>query len=152
MSFEDTSLNAADQWLDFLQSQRHFWPSMTTRFASLTPLGESAFRRERRCLQSKHLWDLVNIDWHALSRKLYVYKPTGLSRDALWQLLFVSKHRARPWKEQEYRGANRREVWTAWEQSQWELKQFMDSQTLFRIDSVAAIQGFAVENEAAKTS
>ena len=96
----------ADQWLDFLQSQRHFWPSMTTRFASLTPLSEATFRRERRRLQSKHLWDIVNVDWHALVRKLYVCKPTGLSREELWLLLFVTKHRANPWKEQEYRGTN----------------------------------------------
>ena len=28
----------ADQWLDFLQSQRQFWPAMTTRRASLAPI------------------------------------------------------------------------------------------------------------------
>ena len=27
----------ADHWLDFLQSLRHFWPSLTTRYASLAP-------------------------------------------------------------------------------------------------------------------
>ena len=37
---------SADQWLDFLQSQRHFWPSMTTRYASLAPLSTATFRKE----------------------------------------------------------------------------------------------------------
>ena len=41
----------AEQWLDFLQSQR----------------------------KSKHLWDTINIKWSALSKKLYVSKPSGLS-------------------------------------------------------------------------
>ena len=27
----------ADEWLDFLQRQRQFWPAMTTRHASLGP-------------------------------------------------------------------------------------------------------------------
>ena len=124
----------ADQWLDFLQSQRHFWPSMTTRFASLTPLSETTFRRERRRLQSKHLWDIVNLDWNALARKLYVYKPTGLSRDDLWQLLFVSKHRANPWKEQEYRGANWKEVRAAREQAPWEWGSFRPVEPLFALN------------------
>ena len=129
----------ADQWLDFLQWQHHFWPSMTPRFASLTPLSDTTFRR-----------DIVNLDWNALARKLYVYKPTGLSRDDLWQLLFVSKHRANPWKEQEYRGANWKEVRAAWEHAQWEIAQFRANGLPFCIESAAAIQGFAIENEAAK--
>ena len=36
----------ADHWLAFLQSQRHFWPSMTTRHASLVPIDTHTFQRE----------------------------------------------------------------------------------------------------------
>ena len=53
----------ADHWLDFLQSQRHFWPTMTTRHASLAPLNTATFQRERRRVQAKHLWDWVNLNW-----------------------------------------------------------------------------------------
>ena len=89
----------SDLWLDYLQSQRHFWPSMTTRFASMAPLSEMVFRKERQRLKSKHLWDTMDLDWGALSKKLYVHKPTGLSREVLWQQLFWNKHRLNPWVE-----------------------------------------------------
>ena len=81
-----------DKWLDYLQSQRHFWPSMTTRFASLVPLNGTALRRERQRLKSKHLWDTIRLDWNALYDKLYVLRPTGLVRTQLWEL-FWNKHR-----------------------------------------------------------
>ena len=32
----------ADEWLNFLQRQRQFWPTMTTRHASLAPMGHPA--------------------------------------------------------------------------------------------------------------
>ena len=70
----------SDYWLDYLQSQRHFWPSLTTRFASMDPLKAMTLRRERQRLKSKHLWDTIDLDWDALYNKLYVHKPTGLSR------------------------------------------------------------------------
>ena len=38
----------------------------------------------------------------------------------------------------------------AWEQAQWETGQFQASRAPFCFESAAAIQGFAVENEAAK--
>ena len=76
----------ADQWLDFLQSQCQFWPTMTTRHASLAPIRMHTFQRERRLMQSKHLWDTLSIDWNKLYWKLYTYKPTGLSRVHLWTL------------------------------------------------------------------
>ncbi len=78
---------------------------MTTRHASLAPIDTHTFERERRRVQSKHLWDCINLNWPALTKKLYVSKPTGLSRAELWQLLFVTKHRANPWQEREYQGA-----------------------------------------------
>ena len=51
----------------------------TTRHASLAPIELGTFRRERRLMQSKHLWDTLSIDWHKLDSKLYNAKPTGHS-------------------------------------------------------------------------
>ena len=79
----------ADEWLDFMQRQRQFWPTMTTRHASLAPIEMLTFQRERGLMQSKHLWDTFSIDWYKLDSKLYCSKPTGHSRELLWTHLFV---------------------------------------------------------------
>ena len=79
--------SSADEWVAFLQSQRQFWPVMTTRHASLSPIRRLTFQRERRIMQSKHLWDTINIDWRKLDKKLQSTKPTGLSREHLWTVL-----------------------------------------------------------------
>ena len=42
----------ADEWVDFMQCQRQFWPTMTTRHASLAPIELLTFRRERRLMIS----------------------------------------------------------------------------------------------------
>ena len=80
----------ADEWLDFLQRQRQFWPTMTTRHASLAPIERLTFQRERRLMQSKHLWDTFSIDWYKLDSKLHSSK---------WTHLFVQKHRQNPFQE-----------------------------------------------------
>ena len=54
----------ADEWLDFMQCQKQFWPTMTTRHASLVPIEMGVYRRERRLMQSKPLWDNLDIDWY----------------------------------------------------------------------------------------
>ena len=96
---------------DFLQSRRQFWPTMTTRHASLAPICAATLQRERRQMQSKHLWDTIDIQWPELSKKLYVSKPTGLTRTQLWQHLFVTKHRQNPYQERKYQGDDENEVW-----------------------------------------
>ncbi len=139
----------ADQWLDFLQSQRHFWPSMTARHASLSPIDIHTFQRERRRMQSKHLWDCIDVNWPALSKKLYVSKPTGLNRAELWQLLFVTKHRANPWQEREYQGAYKQEVWEQWYQEQHNMEIYKALTRPFCIDVGVATQSFIIDNAAA---
>ena len=85
-----TKKHKADEWLDFLQGQRQFWPTMTTRHASLAPIRRLTFQRERRLMQSKHLWDTLCIDCGtSCTGKLYSSKPTGHSRQNLWTHLFV---------------------------------------------------------------
>ena len=139
----------ADQWLEFLQSRRQFWPAMTTRHASLAPISFHTLRRERRNMQSKHLWDSIDINWPALSRKLYVFKPTGLTRGELWERLFVTKHQVNPWQEREYQGPYRDAVYGQWYQD----KRYMDAYKVitypFCINVEVAMAGFNIDNTAA---
>ena len=140
----------ADQWLDFLQSQRQLWPAMTTRHASLAPISAHTFQRERRQMQSKHLWDTIKIDWPKLSWKLYAYKPTGLTRDDLWAQLFVTKHRANPYQEREYQGADRDEVYERWYQEQRYIGAYKVIKPPFCIDIDVAMVGFNIDNVTAR--
>ena len=108
----------ADQWLE-----RQFWPTLTTRHASVAPISTYTLQRERRQMKSKHLWDAININWSKLSWKLYASKPTGLTRQELWEHLFVTKHRQNPYNEREYQGADKDEVYERWYQEErptWE--------------------------------
>ena len=45
----------ADEWLDFMLSQRNLWPTFTTKGAPTEMITEQTFRKERRRLQAKHL-------------------------------------------------------------------------------------------------
>ena len=53
--------SSASEWRDLLQSRRQFWPTLTTRHASLVPVSAEALQRERRQMQAKHLWYNVDI-------------------------------------------------------------------------------------------
>ena len=70
--------STAAEWRDLLQSRRQFWPTLTTRHASLAPLCADALQRERHQMQSKHLWYNIDINWVELDKKLQVLAPTGL--------------------------------------------------------------------------
>ena len=48
--------SSAAEWRELLQSRRQFWPTLTTRHASLVPVSGEALQRERRQMQAKHLW------------------------------------------------------------------------------------------------
>ena len=124
----------ADEWLDFMQCQRQFWPTMTTRQASLAPIELGTFRRERRLMQSKHLWDTLSIDWHKLDSKLYNAKPTGHSRELLWNHLFVQKHRQNPFQEREYQGHDAKNVYNKWYADRRHMKAYQSTKTLRGID------------------
>ena len=52
--------STASEWGDLSQSRRQFWPTLTTRHASLVPVSTEALQRERRQMQAKHLW--YNLD------------------------------------------------------------------------------------------
>ena len=140
----------ADERLDFMQRQRQFWPTMTTRHASLAPIELGTFRRERRLMQSKHLWDTFSIDWYKLDSKLHNAKPTGHSRELLWNYLFVQKHRQNPFQEREYQGHDAKNVYNKWCADQRHMKAYQSTKTLRGIDVDAAMMGFNIENLTAK--
>ena len=70
--------SSAAEWRDLLQSRRQFWPTLTTRHASLVPVSAEALQRERRQMQAKHLWYNLDIRWVDLKDKLEVLAPTGI--------------------------------------------------------------------------
>ena len=90
--------SSAAEWRDLLQSRRQFWPTLTTRHASLVPVSAEALQRERRQMQAKHLWYNLDIRWSDLKDKLEVLAPTGLTRDDIWRHLFLTKQRKNPMK------------------------------------------------------
>ena len=101
-------------------------------------------------MQSKHLWDTLSIDWSKLSWKLYTYKPTGLSREDLWTHLFVTKHRANPYQEREYQGADRDAVYDRWYQEKRYIGAYKVTRTLLGIDIDVSMVGFDIDNITAK--
>ena len=82
--------SSAAEWRDLLQSRRQFWPTLTTRHASLVPVSAEALQRERRQMQAKHLWYNVDIRWSDLKDKLEVLASTGLTRFFFCSLLLGS--------------------------------------------------------------
>ena len=84
----------ADEWLDFMLSQRNLWPTFTTKGAPTEMITEKTFRKERRRLQAKHLWMDIKISWNLLLNRMYTEAPTGMSREQLHDLLFNRAARA----------------------------------------------------------
>ena len=64
----------ADDWLDFMLSQKNLWPTFTTRGALTEVITEKTFRKERRRLQAKHLWMEVKLSWNVLSDRMYTVR------------------------------------------------------------------------------
>ena len=55
--------SSAAEWRDLLQSRHQFWPTLTTRHASLVPVSAEALQRERRQMQAKRgtTWTLGGV-------------------------------------------------------------------------------------------
>ena len=142
--------SAAAQWRDFLQSRRQFWPTLTTRHASLVPLCADALQRERRQMQSKHLWYIIDISWQELDKKLQVLAPTGLTREQIWQHLFLTKHRQNPFVEGRYKGADHKEVEKKWQATKEYFQDYKRFTRPFSVNLETAIRGFDIDNIAAQ--
>ena len=66
----------ADDWLNFMLSQKNLWPTFTTRGTLTEEVSEQVFRKERRRLQAKHLWMEVKLRWRVLADRMYTVAPT----------------------------------------------------------------------------
>ena len=73
----------ADDWLNFMLSQKNLWPTFTTRGTLTEEISEQVFSKERRRLQAKHLWMVVKLRWGVLVDRMYVKAPTGKSKEEL---------------------------------------------------------------------
>ena len=51
----------ADDWLNFMLSQKNLWPTFTARGTLTKEISEQVFSKERRRLQAKHLWMVVKL-------------------------------------------------------------------------------------------
>ena len=78
----------ADDWLNFMLSQKNLWPTFTTRGTLIEEISEQVFSKERRRLQARHLWMEVKLRWGVLADRMYVKAPTGKSKKELDALLF----------------------------------------------------------------
>ena len=98
----------ADDWLNFMLSQKNLWPTFTTRGTLTEEISEQVFSKERRRLQAKHLWMVVKLRWGVLADRMYVKAPTGKSKEELDALLFdraARRNRTDPYEEKKYRGS-----------------------------------------------
>ena len=142
--------SSAAEWRDLLQSRRQFWPTLTTRHASLVPVSAEALQRERRQMQAKHLWYNVDIRWSDLKDKLEVLAPTGLTREDIWPHLFLTKQRKNPYEEGCYTGEDVEDVKQKWEAKKHYFEQHKkDVPRPPCIDLDRAILGFNIDNTAA---
>ena len=67
----------ADDWLNFMLSQKNLWPTFTTRGTLTEEISAQVFSKERRRLQAQHLWMVVNLKWGVLVDRMYVKAPLG---------------------------------------------------------------------------
>ena len=78
----------ADDWLNFMLSQKNLWPTFTTRGTLNEEISAQVFSKERKRLQAFHLWMDVKLRWGVLLDRMYVTAPTGKSEAELDALLF----------------------------------------------------------------
>ena len=67
----------ADDWLNFMLSQKNLWPTFTTRGTLNEEISAQVFSKERKRLQAVHLWMDVKLRWGVLLDRMYVTAPTG---------------------------------------------------------------------------
>ena len=107
----------ADDWLNFMLSQKNLWPTFTTRGTLNEEISAQVFSKERKRLQAFHLWMDVKLRWGVLLDRMYVTAPTGKSEAELDALLFdkvARRNRKDPYEETRYRGAGIEEVRAWW--------------------------------------
>ena len=63
----------AEDWLNFMLSQKNLWPTFTTRGTLTEKVSEQIFKEGRR-LQAKHLIE-VKLRWRVLADRMYIKAP-----------------------------------------------------------------------------
>ena len=127
----------ADDWLNFMLSQKNLWPTFTTRGTLTEEISEQVFSKERRRLQAKHLWMVVKLRWGVLADRMYVKAPTGKSKEELDALLFdraARRNRTDPYEEKKYRGSGIKEVQAWWKKCQDWMAHFKEQSEPFVFD------------------
>ena len=135
----------ADDWLNFMLSQKNVWPTFTTRGTLTEEISEKIFRKERRRLQAKHLWMEVKLRWHVLDDRMYTGAPTGKSREQLYALLFDKAARGsqkNPYEEKAYRGPGLTAVQAWWEQCKEWMLYFKGQSAPLVLDLQGLLQAF----------
>ena len=143
----------ADDWLNFMLSQKNLWPTFTTRGTRTEEISDQTFRKERRRLQAKHLWMEVKLRWQVLADRMYTKAPTGKSREELYALLFDKAARGsqkNPYEEKAYRGSALKAVQTGWEQCQKWMLYFKGHSAPCVMDLHGLLQAFRCKEEAAR--
>ena len=143
----------ADDWLNFMLSQKNLWPTFTTRGTLTEEISEQTFRKERRRLQAKHLWMEVKLSWHVLGGRMYTAAPTKKSRDQLYALLFDKAARGshkNPYEEKAYRGPDLKAVQTWWEQCKEWMLHFKGQSAPVVPDLQGLLQVFRSKEEVAR--
>ena len=127
----------ADDWLNFMLSQKNLWPTFTTRGTLTEEISEQVFSKARRRLQARHLWMVVKLRWGVLADRMYVKAPTGKSKEELDALLFdraARRNRTDPYEEKRYRGSGIKEVQAWWKKCQDWMAHFKEQSEPFVFD------------------
>ena len=67
----------ADDWLNFMLSQKNLWPTFTTRGTLIEEISDQVFSKERCRLEARHLWMEVKLRWGCLQTGCTSKPPQG---------------------------------------------------------------------------
>ena len=144
----------ADDWLNFMLSQKNLWHTFTTRGTLAEEISAQVFSKERRRLQAQHLWKEVNLRCGMLFDRMYVNAPTGKSKEELDALLFdkaTRRNRTDPYDEKRYRGAGIEEVKAWWKTCRDWMAQFKTQCVPFVYDFKTLLKALSDKDTAAQS-
>ena len=147
-------LQDADDWLNFMLSQKNLWPTFTTRGTLTEEVSEQVFSKERRRLQAKHLWMEVKLRWQVLADRMYTKAPAGKSKEELDALLFdraARRNHTNPYEEKAYRGAANKEVQAWWKQCKDWMAHFKEHSTPFVFDFKSLLKALSQKEAEAQS-
>ena len=120
-----------EHWLLLARQKRNMWPlQMTMHTVGCTLPTELFMRRERRRLKAKHLWAGLDPQWDKLRERLFTRHVTNLSKDHLYERLFLDKFGTQQrFREAEYCGHDYWEVQGKWRQTREWYKKAADAKS-----------------------